>query len=146
MPGPAPARNPRRRNARPDWFKLPREGRKGPAPDWPMGGRFPSTRVRELWESLWATPQAEAWEMLGWTRVVARYAVLVVEAENDLASPGERGPNASLLGEVRQLEDRIGLTPMAMRRLLWEVVDDAADELAVPAGVTSIESRRAALS
>ena len=33
---------------------------------------------------------------------------------------------AALLGEVRQLEDRLGLTPMALLRLRWEI---SADEL-----------------
>ena len=30
-------------------------------------------------------------------------------------------PNAALLSELRQIEDRIGLSPMAMRRLQWEI-------------------------
>jgi hypothetical protein len=72
-----------------------------------------------VWRELWATPQAIAWETFGWTRVVARYAKLVVEAEQADAP-------LSLLSEVRQLEDRLGLTPMAMKRLQWEIVDEQA--------------------
>ena len=60
-------------------------------------------------------------ERLGWTRVVARYARVTVEAEMPDAS-------ASILAEVRQLEDRLGLSPMAMRRLMWKV--DDRDDLA----------------
>lgn len=30
----------------------------------------------------------------------------------------------SLMAEARQLEDRLGLTPMAMLRLRWEISDD----------------------
>lgn len=67
-----------------------------------------------LWLDLWRTPQAVAWEALGWTRVVARYAKLLIAAEKTSAT-------AALLGEVRQLEDRLGLSPMAMRRLQWEI-------------------------
>lgn len=44
-------------------------------------------------------------------------AGLVVRAENFEAS-------GALLGEVRMLEDRLGLSPMAMLRLRWEVVEE----------------------
>jgi hypothetical protein len=134
MPGPAPSRNPRRRNARPDWRQLPPAGRSGPPPDWPLGRQ--TARVKTLWTELWASPQATAWGDLGWTRVVARYTTLLLEAE-------KRDASAALLSEVRQLEDRLGLTPMAMRRLQWEIgpADAAADE-GTPAGVTSIDDYR----
>ena len=34
----------------------------------------------------------------------------------------ERGePNAALLSELRQIEDRLGLSPMALKRLQWEI-------------------------
>ena len=112
MPGPAPKKEARRRNARPDWRTLPAEGRRGRAPAWPIGK---PTRVEtELWKKLWATPQAVAWADLGWTRIVGRYARLVLLCEGPDAT-------AALLGEIRQLEDRLGLTPMSMRRLQWEI-------------------------
>jgi hypothetical protein len=76
--------------------------------------------AKALWAQLWATPQAVAWKRLGWTRVVARYARLLLEAEQPEAS-------VARLGEVRRLEDRLGLAPMAMLRLRWEI---AADEVA----------------
>jgi hypothetical protein len=72
----------------------------------------------ELWGELWATPQAVAWERLGWTREVAQYVRWKVKAElGDLDASKE----------ARQLADRLGLTPLAMLRLRWEV---AADEVA----------------
>lgn len=114
MPGPPPSRNPRRRNARPDWRALPAAGRKGEAPKWPLASRVKGSV--DLWRDLWSRPQAVAWDEDGQERVVARYVLLVLEAEKPDAS-------AALLSEVRQLEDRIGLNPLAMKRLLWEVVD-----------------------
>lgn len=113
MPGPPPKKGVRRRNLRPDWKVLPREGYGGPVPDWPvgMGG---NAAAKRLWIDLWRTPQASAWAELGWNRVVARYALACVRAEMDEAP-------ASLMGEVRQMEDRLGLSPMAMRRLQWEI-------------------------
>jgi hypothetical protein len=112
MPGPPPNPNARRTNARPDWRTLPVVGRSGKPPAWPVGS--PTEDQTELWKSLWATPQAAAWEDLGWTRVVARYASIVLACEQPDAS-------AAFLSEARQLEDRLGLSPMAMKRLQWEI-------------------------
>lgn len=116
MPGPPPkpASERRRRNAAPGTVLLPAHGRRGRAPKWPLGGIAPT-----LWAELWRTPQAAAWERLGYTRSVARYAMLLELVEG--------GENHHLLAEVRQMEDRLGLTPMAMLRLRWEIV---ADEMA----------------
>lgn len=110
----APKADPVRRNARVGPLKLPAEGRKGKAPKWPLPGDGLEGE-REVWVELWRTPQAVAWERLGWTRTVARYARVVVAAE---------ALNKDALAEARQLEDRLGLTPKAMRLLLWEIVSD----------------------
>jgi hypothetical protein len=75
---------------------------------------------KEAWASLWRLPQAAAWAQLNVSRTVARYVRALIVAES-------RESTAFQLSEVRQLEDRLGLTPMAMLRLRWEVV---ADELA----------------
>jgi hypothetical protein len=45
--------------------------------------------------------------------MVARYVRVVVAAEDEL--------DAKLLAEARQLEDRLGLTPLAMLRLSWSI-------------------------
>ena len=118
MPGPAPkSPETRRRVNAPmaNTMKLPSEGRTEPAPDWPFDDFAPA-----VWAELWATPQAVAWDRLGWTRVVARYCRVLLVAESET--------NAALLGEVRQLEDRLGLSPMAMLRLRWEIVTDEVGE------------------
>jgi hypothetical protein len=52
--------------------------------------------------------------------VVARYACLVAKSEIDSEDRSQTA-EVALLGEIRQLEDRLGLSPMAMRRLQWEV-------------------------
>jgi hypothetical protein len=72
--------------------------------------------------SLWRTPQAAAWIAGGFERVVARYVMITCLVEID--------PTAALLGEVRQLEDRLGLSPMAMKRLQWEVEEPSGNKLA----------------
>ena len=74
----------------------------------------------ELWRDLWATPQAVAWDRLGWTREVAQYVRWKVRAElGDLDASKE----------ARQLSDRLGLSPLAMLRLRWEVdADEVAEQ------------------
>lgn len=118
MPQP-PKHDPVRRNARVGPVMLPAEGRKGEAPNWPLPGKM-SAAEREAWAQLWATPQAVAWEQMGWTRTVARYCRVMVASERPDAS-------AALLAQVTALEDRLGLTPKSMRLLLWQI---AADEVA----------------
>jgi hypothetical protein len=109
-------------------LKLPAEGRQGEPPAWPLS-RATGLEL-EMWAALWACPQAVAWERLGvgTVRVVARYVRLLREAER---APSAKGPSVAGVqnrGEVRQLEDRLGLTPMAMLRLRWEIVPDEVGE------------------
>lgn len=92
---------------------LPAEGRPGQAPAWPLPLSATATQ-RGIWRWLWQTPQAVAW--VGVDRVVARLAVLLAEIETgDLSR--------TYLTEARQLEDRLGLSPMALLRLRWRVVE-----------------------
>lgn len=121
MPGPAPNPHARRRNKRPDWLSLPADGYDGKIPGWPLRND-PSESESELWMSLWRTPQAAAWIEGGFERVVARYVTITCLVEIE--------PTAALLGEVRQLEDRLGLSPMAMKRLQWEVEVPSENKLA----------------
>jgi hypothetical protein len=84
---------------------------------------------RALWRELWHTPQAVAWERLRWTREVAQYVRWKAHAEvGDLDAAKE----------ARQLADRLGLNPLAMLRLRWEIASDEVAEQraqADPAGV-----------
>lgn len=117
-PAPKPADQRARRNKPPTAaVQLPPEGRRGDPPAWPAARKAASDWA--LWVQLWGTPQAAVWERMGAgvERVVARYVVMTRQAVGD----------PRLLAEVRQLEDRLGLNPMSMRRLGWEV---AADEVA----------------
>lgn len=118
--GPPPGANPRRRNAVPGTIYLPAEGRRGRTPKWPIGE--PTERETDLWRDLWKKPQAVAWERFGFGRLVARYVRVTLAAE--LVGLG----SAPILGEARQLEDRLGLSPMAMLRLRWEIVTDELTE------------------
>lgn len=127
MPMP-PKVDPVRRNARIGPRKLPADGRREPAPRWPLADVL-STREIARWEELWKLPQAIAWEQLGYTAVVARYVRFALAAE---------AMNKDAMSEARQLEDRLGLTPKAMRLLLWEI---ASDEVVEKRDTTSVRGR-----
>jgi hypothetical protein len=122
MPGPPPkegARNPR--NGRIDGFaasaqRLPRSGRKGKAPAWPLPDKATAAEAH-AWRYVWKLPQAVAWERMNSERTVARYCIVLAASEQ----PGASG---AILAEVRQMEDRLGLSPMALLRLRWTIVDD----------------------
>jgi hypothetical protein len=164
-PPPKPDDQRRRRNATVALTRLPAEGRKGPAPKWPLIPDVVMSAKRDLaaakvealecdradgknverqldqarerlaildrqlaeqkaleaslWRDLWKLPQAMQWQRLGWTRDVAQYVRHKVLAElGDLDSAKE----------ARQWSDRLGLTPLAMLRLRWEVVADEVGE------------------
>jgi hypothetical protein len=103
--------------------QLPQGGRRGPAPPWPAGLNEPDDL--SLWEELWATPMAAAWERFGYERAVARYHNVLRLAE----SIGDaRKFHPQVFAEARQLEDRLGLNPLAMLRLRWEVSEDEIAE------------------
>lgn len=80
-------------------------------------------RMREvetdLWAELWSTPQAAMWERLAWTREVAQYVRWKVR--------GEMG-DLDAAKEARAWSDRLGLNPLAMLRLRFEIerTDEAA--------------------
>lgn len=135
MPGPAP-KDPsvrRRRNVAVGKTLLPAGGREGAAPQWPFG----TVAEPSVWVELWRMPQAAAWERLFLFRVVARYALLLDEVEQPDAK-------STILGEVRQLEDRLGLNAKSMRSLLWEIAGDEVAEKRVES-TSKAASKRAQL-
>lgn len=65
-----------------------------------------------LWETLWRTPQAVAWDQMQWTREVALYVRWQVQAElGDMEAAKE----------ARQWSDRLGLNPNALLRNRWKI-------------------------
>ncbi|MEO5576782.1 MAG: hypothetical protein ABIR67_01565 [Gaiellaceae bacterium] len=75
-------------------------------------------RTREWWRTVWSSPMAAVF-LEADVAALARLATLV-----DRVYRGES--SARLLGEIRALEDRFGLSPLARRRLQWEVDRAAA--------------------
>lgn len=130
---PLPSKSPRRRNAPPLKTPLPREGRKGRCPRWPLEDDASPVELK-LWRELWHSPQAVQWELLGYTRMVARYVRRLLDAEK-VDAP------AVVNREVRQLEDRLGLSPVAMLRLRWEISDDVEAKAAAVVAMPDLPDR-----
>ena len=122
-PAPKPANLKRRRTPAPGFRLLPHAGRVGETPSWPIGHENPIEL--EVWAGLWRLPQAAEWERLEYFRVVARYCRTLVAAEMP-------GADQKLMSEVRQLEDRLGLTPRAMQTLRWETDEPIEEEEEAP--------------
>lgn len=118
--GPAPDPNAlRRERDAGEWTILPAGGREGDAPEWPLSE--PAARECELWETLWAKPQALMWERYGQELEVALYVRRLAEAE----APESR-VNLSTL--VRQMADSLGLTTPGMRANRWRIAPDEVSE------------------
>ena len=66
-----------------------------------------------MWNSLWTTPQATMWQTMHIEHVIARYVMVTCLAEET--------QQAGLLTEVRQMEDRLGLTPLSLQKLQWKI-------------------------
>lgn len=114
-----------RRNLAPGAIRLPLEGYQGPIPRWPLNGGLMSDATAGIWHDLWRKPQAAAWAPMGIERTVARYVLDCVLLESQTKTTMAV---AHLHSEARQLEDRLGLNPLALMRLHWEIVDDEVAE------------------
>ena len=116
--GPPPNPNAKRRNDRVGMTHLPAGGRTGKPPAWPLLS-VATKAEKHAWAQVWATPQAVAWERLGWVRMVARYVKVMVKAE---------GGDERAWAETRLLEKELGLTPAALRALMWVIDADEVGE------------------
>jgi hypothetical protein len=165
MPGPLPNPNRRRRNQPTiPTTSLPASGRAGRAPavpKWvPLG-----TAGKQWWAWAWRTPQAAAWAD-GHVAFVARRAALeddlaAIAAVEGLHALDLAGRNAedvrsivrhlascvtgqlALVKEMREFDDRLGLTPKGMAALRWTIVDDTPDEQTVTTPTTGARRLRA---
>ncbi len=97
-----------------DWVDLPvaHEVEAPELPEW----RIWHAKTVEVWVDLWSKPQAVMWDPAGSSLFV--WATLI----DDLISA--RSDAVKVSGEIRQIEDRHGLTPKAMMQLRWRIVDD----------------------
>lgn len=123
-PYPKPADQRARRNPTIAMTQLPSEGYSGPVPDWPFEDHTRAELKR--WRWLWSTPQAAMWAKNRMEDLVARYVRNCLTIESGAASVAL----AYITAEVRQQEDRLGRTPLALLRLRWEVTEEQVADVA----------------
>ena len=135
--GPLPDPNHRHRNISViPTTSLPAKGRQGRSPKCPyeLGAAG-----KEWWSWAWHTPQAACWSV-GDLYFVARRARM--EDREEMGPTVER--------EMRECDDRLGLTPKGMAALRWSIIPES-----IPAGmdssdassdVSSLAARREALT
>ena len=70
--------------------------------------------TRGWWKTIWASPMAVVWLEADVPGLV-RLAELIDLGHREGATP------LTAMSEIRALEDRYGLSPLARRRLQWEV-------------------------
>lgn len=147
MPGPLPNAQRRRRNAPSiPTTQLPAAGRSGPIPKPPKSHRL-GDAGSVWWRWAWRLPQAAAWSA-GDLFVIARRAQLEDDVTTLAAVEGldldevlaaEKAAEVRLVvgrlaaivtgrlaivREMRELDDRLGLTPKGMAALRWSIVAD----------------------
>ncbi len=128
-----PGQRRRERPERPQWRTLPVGGRKGKPPTLP-GAKQLGKPARDWWSAVWRSPMAGVFLEADVPALIRAARLVAKEAAGEAS--------ASELSELRQLEDRFGLSPLARRRLQWEVEAAAAPEAKRPAHA---QDRRARL-
>jgi hypothetical protein len=151
MPGPPPNPQARRRNAPTiATTVLPAEGRTAPPPDVPEQYELGESGMA-WWDWAWRVPQATQWDE-GTTYLVARRARLeddlaaldfvdhvdladllagaatdaIRNAEWALSTLKRSASGATgLMKEMREIDDRLGLSPKSMVALRWSVAESA---------------------
>lgn len=108
-----PGQRVRRNKDQKQWRGLPAGGRQGKPPALPPKRPGWLKATRAWWATIWASPMAIAW-LPADVPALVRLARLI---EYDLRGDGEK----ETWSEIRQLEDRFGLSPKARRLLMWEV-------------------------
>lgn len=132
MPGPAPNPDARRRNDKNAWRVLPASC-ETPAPAWPIDSE--PHGLPGLWAYLWALPQAELWHEQDAVRLIARYATLILLGEGRAAGTvgddGELSVDSllKLSAEIRQVEDRLLISPSTLIRARCVIAEPAPAEL-----------------
>lgn len=97
-----------------------------------LGIEEPHSRTVAWWDAIWASPMAAVW---------VESDVHELLALADLKEMQHRGQaTAAVLAEIRQMNDRYGFSPLARRRLQWEV--DRAAPPGAPGEVVKVEESR----
>ncbi|WP_241193093.1 hypothetical protein [Streptomyces sp. ADI98-10] len=105
------------------WRTLPAEGRGGEPPEWPLTEA--ADRELDLWDDMWAKPQAVAWEDMGQELEVALFVRTLAEAERADA-------RVDVKKMVRGYLDSLGLSVAGMNRNRWKIAPAVDEPMAAP--------------
>lgn len=111
-----PGQRVRRNKDQQHWKTLPSAARFKP-PAAPSGW---TASTKRWWKLIWGSPMASMW-LESDTHALLRLGHLL-----DLQAKGKI--SAIMVGEIRQIEDRFGLSPKSRRSLMWHVPVDGAEE------------------
>ncbi|MFE6486993.1 hypothetical protein ACFVGN_29215 [Streptomyces sp. NPDC057757] len=118
------------------WRTLPAEGREGGPPEWPLTEA--ADRELDLWDDLWAKPQAVAWEDMGQELEVALFVRTLAKAERADA-------RVDVKKMVRGYLDSLGLSVAGMNRNRWKIApvieEPAGTEVGQPDAVRRPSAR-----
>lgn len=167
MAGNGPLPNPNRRRTNPPTIpttKLPASGYQGEIPECPY--RLEAAG-EAWWLWAWRTPQASAWDpgslyslarrarledTLAALHLIDDFELLDLFAQGDIEARSRvewalRTLKASASGalavqkEMRELDDKFGLTAKGLAALRWTIVPDGADEKPAPRAARASTSR-----
>lgn len=82
-----------------------------------------SDAARAWWDRQWDSDLAKVWLEVD-VPAIERLVMLIESLKG--------GVNGAILSEIRQLEDRFGLSPLSRRRLQWEVEQAGESEPDAP--------------
>ena len=120
-PTPKPSSQRRRRNKDAQPSTLPAAGFSGPIPKLPSKSPAWLKLTKDWWTTIWRSPMATRWEDADVPSLVrlARLVDTVNRSDGQKSWMGSQ--QANLLSEIRQLEDRYGLSPKSRASLRWEI-------------------------
>lgn len=135
MPGPPPSPTAVHRSREAGWVTIPADAKVEDPPKLSLAGlelgRSDQREIRRKWAYWWSSPVATMWDPATDLEGLRRLAIVSVTGK------------PSALSEIRQLEDRFGLSPSARRRLYWrvegvDVPSTAAEDLAGGSSAASL--------
>lgn len=106
-----------------DWVTLPSAAFAGERPDLkglPIEGAL-SKASKDAWDVWWSSPMAHQWTRSDWPAL--RRLLVLTELVARATRRAQTAGLSSLLAELRQLEDRFGISEKGRRDLRWRLPD-----------------------
>ncbi len=131
----ADAVRPRSMDAGLTWIDLPPEGCTRPVPSIPYHDGFDDwcSSSKQMWITLWQSPEATQWNRVTNVYDVYRYVDI-----HDKAGRNPEGWSGAQMTAALSLSEKLGLTPAAKRRLYWRIKPE--EEVPTMPNLASVQS------